>query len=381
MDKITASEIKKTNRNNIYTTIYRLHHTSKQQLADQLKLSLPTVTHNLKELEDLNLIQKDGFFSSTASGGRKAQVISCNRRARISVGVEVLKDAVHIVASDLYGTLLGQDTLKLQFECSPLYYCAIGNWINSFIIEHSIPRESVLGVNIAIQGLVSADQQEVVYGEILNCTGLTVKEFSEYIKYPCMFIHDSEAAAFTEIWRRKHNTDFLYFLINMTMGGAVVIDGKLHDGAGRASGTPEHMCLYPDGKSCYCGRRGCTEAYCSMAALLEDAHVDSLNDFFSQIEDGNPDFLQIWHNYLRHLAMAINNALHIIDCDVVLSGLISLYLTDEDMELLQHYISEANSFSFHKPKIRLGVTSENVAAVGAAYHLISDFLDHDPIFQ
>lgn len=380
MDKITASEIKKTNRNNIYNTIYKLRHTSKQQLADQLKLSLPTITHNLKELEDLNLIKKDGFYSSTASGGRKAQVISCNRRARISVGVEVLKESVLIVASDLYGTLLGQDKLKLPFECSELYYCAVGNWINSFISEHSIPRESVLGVNIAIQGLVSADHRRVVYGDILNCTGLTVEEFSSFIKYPCMFSHDTEAAAFTEIWRRKY-TDFLYIMVNMTLGGALVIDGKLHNGAGQVSGTLEHTCLYPGGKPCYCGRQGCVEAYCSMGALLKDAHIATLNDFFSEIEEGNTEFVQIWHSFLRNLAMAINNSIHIIDCDVVLSGLISLFLTDDDIELLQQYISEVNSFSFHKPRICLGLTAENVAAIGAAYHLILDFLDHDEIFQ
>ncbi|HCT90433.1 MAG TPA: NagC family transcriptional regulator, partial [Lachnospiraceae bacterium] len=200
------------------------------------------------------------------------------------------------------------------------------------------------------------------------------------IKYPCMFSHDTEAAAFTEIWRRKH-TDFLYLTINTTIGGALVIDGKLHNGAGRISGTLEHMCLYPDGKPCYCGRQGCVEAYCSMGALLKDARVATLNEFFSKIEDGNAGFLQIWHNFLRNLAMAINNSIHLIDCDVVLGGLISLFLTDDDIELLQQYICEINSFSFYKPRIYLGIIAENVSAIGAAYHLIWDFLDHDKIFR
>lgn len=381
MDKITALEIKRNNRNNIYTTIYRMHHVSKQQLAEKLQLSLPTITHNLKELEELNLIQKDGFFESTASGGRKAQIISCNRQARIAIGVEVLKHTVHIVASDLYGTLLAQNTLQIDFECSTLYYCAIGNWINNFISEHSFPKESILGVNIAMQGLVSADRQKIIYGEILNCTDLTVSEFSSYIQYPCTFMHDTEAAAFTEIWRRHHLSDSIYLLINMTMGGAIIIDGKVHGGKKRASGTIEHMCLYPGGKPCYCGRHGCVEPYCNLHALLEDSHAESLQEFFDQIENGSETHLQVWHQYLHNLALAINNALRVIDCDIILSGTISLFLTDDDLELLQQYLDEVCSFPYFSPRIRLGFTAPNVAALGAAYHLVADFLENDSIFQ
>ncbi len=95
MNKITNNEIKRTNRNNVFTAVYHARQTSKQQLAKTLQLSMPTITQNLKELEALNLIRKDGFYESSASGGRKAQIIRCNETARISVGVEVLKKSLH----------------------------------------------------------------------------------------------------------------------------------------------------------------------------------------------------------------------------------------------------------------------------------------------
>lgn len=381
MDKITASKIKKTNRNNIYNTIYQLKQVSKQQLADSLGLSLPTITHNLKELEELQLIQKEGVFPSTTTAGRKAQIISCNNTARIAIGVEILVDQIHIVAVDLYGHVINRDTLKLTFESSQLYHCALGNWINNFISELMFSKEAILGVGISVQGLVSPDRQTIIYGEILHCTGMTLSELAEYIKYPCLFIHDTEAAAFTEIWNCEQIPDTLYLLINMTLGGALIISGKIYGEPECFSGIIEHMTLIPDGKPCYCGQKGCADSYCSLNALLADSNVSDLHEFFSLLREKNPECIAVWHSYLQYLALAINNAIHIVDCDVVLSGLISLFLEEDDILLLNQYLQSHNSFSFYKPRIRVGASSEDIAAIGAAYYLLTNFFEHDLIFQ
>ena len=380
MDKITTNEIKKTNRANIFTTIYQLGETSKQQLADVLQLSMPTVTNNLKELLDLNLIKREGYYSSSSAGGRKARIISCNRTARIAVGVEVLLQNVHIVAADLYGEILAKDMLELPFECSGLYYCAVGNWVNSFILSLPYPREAILGVAFAIQGLVSSDHTEVIYGEILGSTGLKLSEFSSHVKYPCLFLHDTEAAAFTEVWNHTEKQDILYLHLNHNFGSALILGGKMQSGGGRISGTIEHMCLYPDGRPCYCGRKGCVESYCSLNALKQEAGIEHIQDFFEKLRKGDAAFLKIWKRYLYNLAIAINNALHVIDCNVILGSRIRTWLTQEDIEQLQAYMKELDSFAFHSRPVMLGSSSPEIAAVGAALFQISEFFEKDPVF-
>lgn len=56
-------------RKRIYDLIYQKEKISKQDIAYELKLSLPTVTQNLLSLENAQLINRGGSFAST--GGRK----------------------------------------------------------------------------------------------------------------------------------------------------------------------------------------------------------------------------------------------------------------------------------------------------------------------
>lgn len=383
MNKITNNEIKRTNRNNVFSAIYHARQTSKQQLAKTLQLSMPTITQNLKELEALNLIRKDGFYESSASGGRKAQIIRCNETARISVGVEVLKKRAYIIAVDLYGTPLKQDTLKLPFQNNELYFCALGNWINSFIASLPYDKENILGVGIAIQGLISPDRSTVLFGELMDCTGLYLEEFARFINWPCIFIHDSEAAAFAEIWLASTTSalnDSLFIWLNHNFGAALVINGKIHQGIGSLSGTLEHMTLILNGRKCYCGRSGCVEAYCSVDALEESAG-EQLESFFPKLRNQDKRCVEIWHQYLHYLAMTLNNTVRVIDCDLIFSGALRPYLTPDDLELLRQYMKELSSFPFYKPRLRMGVSDQYAAVVGASLYQIIDFLDNDSVFR
>ena len=71
---ITASDLRLLNLRRVLEAVYQSKGISKQGLARQLSLSLPTVTQNLKELEALELVTRQGHFDST--GGRPRSIIS-----------------------------------------------------------------------------------------------------------------------------------------------------------------------------------------------------------------------------------------------------------------------------------------------------------------
>ena len=72
-EKITTTDVKRFNKNRIFRLIHYADKISRQEIADILQLSLPTVNQNLKLLLEKNLIDFVGNFEST--GGRKAQAI------------------------------------------------------------------------------------------------------------------------------------------------------------------------------------------------------------------------------------------------------------------------------------------------------------------
>ena len=52
MQKATTSELKVTNQKHVLSFIYKVHKTSKSELADKLGYSRPTINQCLKDLED-----------------------------------------------------------------------------------------------------------------------------------------------------------------------------------------------------------------------------------------------------------------------------------------------------------------------------------------
>ena len=86
--KLTNTDVKKLNKNRIFRLIYNSDKISRQEIADQLGLSLPTVNQNLKMLMEDGLIEYVGNFTST--GGRRAQAITINNNARKAISVTLV---------------------------------------------------------------------------------------------------------------------------------------------------------------------------------------------------------------------------------------------------------------------------------------------------
>lgn len=62
-------------------------------------------------------------------------------------------------------------------------------------------------------------------------------------------------------------TDFVAVLVSTGIGGGIVLDGRLLEGAGGNAGHIGHVVVEPGGAGCRCGGRGCLEAEASGAAI------------------------------------------------------------------------------------------------------------------
>lgn len=61
------------------------------------------------------------------------------------------------------------------------------------------------------------------------------------------------------------------FTLGTGVGGGIVLDGRLWDGAAGGAGEFGHLTLHPNGPRCACGRRGCLETYASATAVARAA--------------------------------------------------------------------------------------------------------------
>lgn len=369
---LTNISVKKINRSKVYQYIYRKKITSKLQIVQDLQMGLSTVSQNLNLLEQDGLIEKNGYFEST--GGRKANAIQIVSDFRISIGIGILKNMFHITAVDLYGNTLYTNTIPFPYSNTPDYYKQVTDKIKEFIATNQYDEEKILGVSIATQGITSPDHSTVLYGNIMNNTGMILEDFSRYLPYPCYLEHDSKSAAFLELWKHPELDSAVVFLLNRNLGGAIITNHQIHQGSSMHSGTIEHICINPDGPLCYCGNRGCLETYCS-ANALEQAAGMNIKDFFSLLrEKKSPQLTQIWKDYLHHLAFAMKNINLIIDAPIIISGYLAPYFLEDDIAYLTKHINVSSPFALNKEHIFVGTNGQYTPAIGAALFYINQFI-------
>ena len=369
---LTTIALKKINRSKIYQYIYRSKLTSKLQIVQDLQMGLSTVSQNLNLLENEGLIEKNGYFDST--GGRKANAIQIVSDFRISIGVGILKNMFHITAIDLYGNTVYTDTIPLTYSNTAAYYQQITDKVKDFIEKNQYPEDKILGVSIATQGITSPDNTTVIYGNIMNNTGMRLKDFSRHLPYPCHLEHDSKSAAFLELWNHPELDSAVVFLLNRNLGGAIITNHQIHQGCSMHSGTIEHICVNPDGPLCYCGNRGCLETYCS-ANSLEQASGMTIKEFFPLLrEKKSPQLIQIWEDYLKHLAFAMKNLNLVIDAPIIISGYLAPYFTEDDTDYLLRQINSMTPFELKEEQILVGTHGQYTPAIGAALFYGKEFI-------
>ena len=369
---LTNISVKKINRSKVYQYIYRKKTTSKRQIVQDLQMGLSTVSQNLNLLEQDGLIEKNGYFEST--GGRKANAIQIVSDFRISIGIGILKNMFHITAVDLYGNALYTNTIPFPYSNTPDYYKQVTDKIKEFIATNQYDEEKILGVSIATQGITSPDHSTVLYGNIMNNTGMILEDFSRYLPYPCYLEHDSKSAAFLELWKHPELDSAVVFLLNRNLGGAIITNHQIHQGSSMHSGTIEHICINPDGPLCYCGNRGCLETYCS-ANALEQAAGMNIKDFFSLLrEKKSPQLTQIWKDYLHHLAFAMKNLNLIIDAPIIISGYLAPYFLEDDIAYLTKHINVSSPFALNKEHIFVGTNGQYTPVIGAALFYVNQFI-------
>lgn len=369
---LTTIALKKINRSKIYQYIYRSKLTSKLQIVQDLQMGLSTVSQNLNLLENEGLIEKNGYFDST--GGRKANAIQIVSDFRISIGVGILKNMFHITAIDLYGNTVYTDTIPLTYSNTAAYYQQITDKVKDFIDKNQYPENKILGVSIATQGITSPDNTTVIYGNIMNNTGMRLKDFSKHLPYPCHLEHDSKSAAFLELWNHPELDSAVVLLLNRNLGGAIITNHQIHQGRSMHSGTIEHICVNPDGPLCYCGNRGCLETYCS-ANSLEQASGMTIKEFFPLLrEKKSPQLIQIWEDYLKHLAFAMKNLNLVIDAPIIISGYLAPYFTEKDTDYLLEQINSMTPFELEKEQLLVGTHGQYTPAIGAALFYVKEFI-------
>lgn len=364
------TDIKQINRKNVLSYIYTQRSATQKSIKDTLQLSRSTIVQILKEFEDQKLILRGEVLEST--GGRPATSLRFNPNSKIAIGIELLAEHYEIIALNLYGETIKFEKFISPYENTESYYTLVCKSAQLLIASVTNDPDRILGVGIVLQGLISTDGTQITYGKILDCTGLRIESFSHHLPYPCLFFHDAEAATADEMWQSSQLNNAIYIHIRSNMSGSIIVNRESLVGTELKSGVFEHMTIVPGGKPCYCGNRGCLDAYCSTNALFNKE--ETLESFFQMLRTGDINIKKRWLEYLHYLALAINNLHMFMDCPVILGGTIAKYLQGSDIKLLHQFVQNNTAFPREREFIKVTCCPDSPISRGAALHFIKQYL-------
>ena len=159
--------------------------------------------------------------------------------------------------------------------------------------------------------------------------GKPIKEDLES-ELKCSIAIDNDANCFAmaeALLGSGKNYEIVFGVIMGTgVGGGLVLNRKIHHGRLFIAGEWGHQVLYPNGRDCYCNKKGCVETYLSGPSLEKEWEKNS-NEFLPlkkiiELYDNRPnDNYTKWKNeFLSNFGIALSNVINIIDPDIVVLG-------------------------------------------------------------
>lgn len=364
-------QVRNTNKKRIINLLYRKNEMTKQDIATTLGLSLPTVSQILKELFERGLVKEGGTLAS--SGGRKPTLNTLVYDAKLSVGIEITQNNIRFVLIDLSGNSLFHRRIREQFTNNEEYFKKLGKLTEQFLTENYVDKSKLLGVGIAVPGIVQKQKGVLEFIPTLGVKDLPISVLTQYIPYHVEVDNEANLAGFAEIWGMEQLSDGIFLSLNKGVGGAIMINDKVYNGLNCRSGEFGHMTIVKDGKKCTCGQRGCLEAYCSTMELINNEFKD-IDNFFAALDKGNEECIKSWETYLDYLATGINNIKMIFDTDIIIGGEIDQYL-EKYIDQLMEKLHNRNSFGDKTNYVHISKYGGMASAVGAALLLVDNFLD------
>lgn len=370
--KLTNTDVKKLNKNRIFRLIYNSDKISRQEIADQLGLSLPTVNQNLKMLMEDGLIEYVGNFTST--GGRRAQAITINNNARKAISVNIKTDYINVDVVGLKGQIIYSMAVKAHFSKSSAYIEKLTDVVRHAVDYVGADADDILGVGITVPGILDDEKQILISAPPLKAKNYDFTKLISAIDYPVVVMNDARAEAYADHWfNGKSEDEKIYIMLGEGVGGAYINASAIRNGVHNRGGEFGHMVIHPGGKQCLCGKKGCLEAYVSEKVLSSELDM-TLDNFFELAVQGNKNNSNVLDEYMDNLALGINNIYTMMDCDIVLGGTVAPYLKQYENSIKERLVNDY-SFDTDVDYLRISDGGGRKSGLGAALSFVARFID------
>ena len=256
----------------LFWEIFYRRQAVRSELAHFFEVSAATMSRSSAVLLAKHLVSESGGTSS--SRGRKPTLLQVNPALAYVAGIEIDRDRITAVITDISGNLLGRSAIaatarnpvrKTLKDCQTV--------LRGAVADARRVRGQVARIGVGHTGMLDVQNGLCLDWEgVPHWRGVNLRDaLRETLSTEITLDDRARAVALAQhlLWpeNRRHQSA-IYLQIGTGIGAGIFVNGRMLRGATLAGGEIGHIVIDRNGPVCACGRRGCVEAFASLGATI-----------------------------------------------------------------------------------------------------------------
>lgn len=287
---------------------------SRAKLADELKLTRPTIGNLVEELI------ADGWLSEEKLGptgalGRRPVALHIDEASRIIIGADINNKHVICVATTLSGEIREFSNTPTHSGDAEVVLDILARETARLCEKVAAAGYTVFAMGVGVPGPVDLAKGTLRYSDNTGWRNLPVRQMletrlrqSSTPEFPLMVLRAVGCVALYhfEFERQAEEEPLMYVHVGQAVTAAIANRHELIQGRNGQTGVIGHVVMDPEGPLCKCGKRGCANTLVTLQAI-EAATGRPSGEFLAAEQAGDPIVVRALHEAGQHFGLLLHN--------------------------------------------------------------------------
>jgi glucokinase-like ROK family protein len=228
---VNAGEMRRANRSLILDTIRKEGPISRNQIAHQLKLSVPTVLRIVEGLKDEDLVRE--IKDQVVKRGHPQSLIELNSDGYAVIGIDLGGTKLYGAVTDLAGNLKNEIYVTRHLDGAEKNLEQLCGAIQDLLTTPLSNGQKIRGIGIGVPAVTRFPEGIVVWAPSLYWRELPLKDIlTQRFNLPVFVENDVNLSALGEMWFGGgiNTRNFICISIGTGIGAGIIQDGALYRG-------------------------------------------------------------------------------------------------------------------------------------------------------
>lgn len=399
--KLDLSSITSNNRMNVFNCILEAKKINRSVIAKKVELSIPSVMSITEDLIEKGIIYAVGKGES--HGGKRPEMLSVVPDRFFFIGVDVGRTSIRVAVMNNCRDIIYKASSPTESVEPDQLIGQITEMTMNSISELKIPSERIVGVGVAMPGLIERGTGKVLFSPNFGWTDVPLQDkLKSQLPFNVLIENANRALTVGEIKNMQLKFTSCVIGVNLAygIGSAVVLPNGLYYGASGTSGEIGHVIVENHGSYCSCGNYGCIESIASGEAIARQARIAIANKIqtsivekcggdlkkldakmvFDSAKEGDHLAESIVKKAADYIGKGLAIAINMLDPEqIILCGGLTLN-GDFFIDLIKKAVSKYQMrFAGQNVQIIVGKSGQYATAIGGAWIVVNniDFLSNN----